>query len=234
MKKIENNKEYTLVLSLDNELFNSIEYNEQIMSNDVFEKYKIICSPIKPLNGELFICNDISKLSINTNIIMKETYDEYLDYIKSRDIKKDLWIYNIIDGIAEQSQILYKDEECIIIPDFKFDNSSTSKLHILCMPTDKTIRCIRSLEQKHVELLKNMKEKTLREIKIRYNLDECNLKIYIHYNPSTYHLHIHFVNNLFHNISSSVEYSHELNNIIFNVELDSDYYKKIVLNKRYN
>jgi hypothetical protein len=28
MKKIENNKEYTLVLSLDNELFNSIEYNE--------------------------------------------------------------------------------------------------------------------------------------------------------------------------------------------------------------
>ena len=59
------------------------------------------------------------------------------------------------------------------------------------------------------------------------------MKIYIHYNPSTYHLHIHFVNNLFHNISSSVEYSHELNNVIFNLELDSDYYKKIVLNKRY-
>ena len=232
IKKIENNKEYTLVLSLDDELFNSIKYNEQIMSNDVFEKYKVTCYLTNSLNGELFICNDISKLSINTNIIIKETYNEYLDYIKSRDASKDQWIYNIIDGIAEQSQILYKDEECIIIPDFKFD-SSINKLHILCMPIDKTIRCIRSLEQKHVELLKNMKEKTLKEIKTRYNLDECNLKIYIHYNPSTYHLHIHFVNNLFHNISSSVEYSHELNNVIFNLELDSDYYKKIVLNKRY-
>lgn len=233
IKKIENNKEYTLVLSLDDELFNNIKYNEQIMSNDVFEKYKITCCPIKSLNGELFICNDISKLSINTNIIIKETYDEYLDYIKSRYADKDQWIYNIIDGIAEQSQILYQDEEYIIIPDIKFDNSSISKLHILCMPIDKTIRCIRSLEKKHIKLLKNMKEKTLREIKTRYNLDECNLKIYIHYNPSTYHLHIHFVNNLFHNISSSVEYSHELNNVIFNLKLDSNYYKKIVLNKRY-
>ena len=61
------------------------------MSNDVFEKYKITCSS-NSLNGELFICNDISKLSINTNIIIKETYNEYLDYIKSRDAKKDLWI----------------------------------------------------------------------------------------------------------------------------------------------
>jgi m7GpppX diphosphatase len=231
IKKIENNKEYTLVLSLDDELFNNIKYNEQIMSNDVFEKYKVTCCPTKSLNGELFICNDISKLSINTNIIIKETYDEYLDYIKSRDVDKDQWIYNIIDGIAEKSQILYKDEECIIIPDFKFDRS-ISKLHILCMPIDKTIRCIRSLEQKHIELLKNMKEKTLKEIKTRYNLDECNLKIYIHYNPSTYHLHIHFINVNYTDCFSSVEYSHEIHSVMDNLSMNSCYYRKVKLNVR--
>jgi len=31
---------------------------------------------------------------------------------------------------------------------------------------------------------------------------------------------------------SSIEYSHELNNVIFNLTLDSNYYKKSILYKR--
>lgn len=56
--------------------------------------------------------------------------------------------------------------------------------------------------------------------------------MFFHYTPSTFQLHIHFTNINNNSINSSVEYSHELGQVIFNLELDSDYYKKINLIKR--
>ena len=69
-------------------------------------------------------------------------------------------------------------------------------------------------------------------IKQKFNIDEDYIKMFFHYEPSTYHLHIHFVNVAHHDARSSVEYSHELNNVIFNLLICSDYYNIAVLNKR--
>ena len=55
--------------------------------------------------------------------------------------------------------------------------------------------------------------------------------MFFHYDPSTYQLHIHFAN-IAENNGSSVEYSHDLDIVIFNLSLDSDYYKKVLLNVR--
>ena len=76
-----------------------------------------------------------------------------------------------------------------------------------------------------------MKTVSLQIIKEKYGLDETSIKKFFHYPPSSYHLHIHFVNNQF-KFGSSVEYSHELNSVIFNLSICSDYYKRIVLNKK--
>jgi m7GpppX diphosphatase len=165
--------------------------------------------------------------------IVKETHEEYLDVIMKRDIEKDKWIYNIIDGLAEQENIMYRDDFSISMPTYTWDAKNVERLHILCIPMDKQLRTIRELTKEHIPLLEHMKKTTLEKIEQVYGLKEGSLKIYFHYEPSTYHLHIHFVNIKYKDAGSSVEYSHDLDSVIFNLSLDSDYYRKIKLNRRF-
>jgi m7GpppX diphosphatase len=100
------------------------------------------------------------------------------------------------------------------------------------MPIDRNLRSIRSLQLCDIELLEHMKQVTLQVIREKYELEEEYIKMYFHYQPSTYHLHIHFVNTASNQLHSSVEYSHELNSVIFNLKMKTDYYKIIKLNIR--
>ena len=221
-------------VSFDN-IDNYIDSNNIVMKNDIYEKYKVNLN----VEGEYIRCTDIEMYNKSNGKkyknykLKKETYQEYIDLINSRDPNIDKWIYNIIDGFAEQDNILFKDDECVIIPNYTFNVNdplkSYDKLHILTIPMDKTLRCIRSLTSEHVTLLKFMKLKTVDIIYNFFGIKEESLKIFLHYNPSTYHLHIHFVNILFTDCNSSVEYSHDLDLVIFNLELDGDYYKKVLL-----
>lgn len=206
----------------------SIIKKEMVLKNDIYEKYKATAE----IEGELIICNDTNQLKKFEKRIIRESYEDYLKYIMKRDPKKDQWIYNIIDGISEQESILYRDELCIVIPTYMWDGKNIEKLHLLCLPTDVSLRSIRSLTSDHIPLLEHMKRMTLNVIKEKYGYDEYYIKMFFHYEPSTYHLHIHFVNASNHESRSSVEYSHELNNVIFNLTICSDYYQKVVLNKR--
>ncbi len=208
--------------------FPSIRKIKTIMENDSFTKYQAIAE----VKGEYIVCNDNTKLKKYSKRIIKESYDEYLDFLSKRDIEKDRWIYNIIDDIAEQDKILFRDDDIIVIPTYLWDSQNIDKLHILCLPTNKNIRTIRDLTSEHVPLLQHMKDVTLETIEKIYGLKEENLKIFFHYSPTTYHLHIHFINTEHTEISSSIEYCHDLDSVIFNLTMDSDYYKKIKLNRR--
>jgi len=201
---------------------------QQTFQNDVYNKYQATAT----IAGELIVCNDISKMRKSQKKIDKETYKEYLQIIEKRDINKDKWIYNIIDGISEQESIIYRDDKCIVIPSYIWNKTNIDKLQILCLPIDKSLRTIRTLEKEHIPLLKHMKEVTHTIIKDKYGIDECYIKKFFHYEPSTYHLHIHFMNIVNFEAPSSVEYSHELDSVIFNLSIASNYYKQIVMNKR--
>ena len=147
------------------------------------------------------------------------------------------WIYNIIDGISEQEDIIYRDDKFLLIPNFtssrliKSNNSNVlsnaEKFHLLAIIIQKDIKSLRDLTAEHINLLQHILKNSLSTIKKIYNINEKHLKIYIHYPPSTWHLHIHFctVANIY--ASSSVEHSYALNQIIFNLNMCSDYYKKI-------
>lgn len=208
--------------------FDQIIRNNKTMENDIYEKYEATAE----ISGELIICNDITKMKHTEKKLVRETYEEYVISLNKRDPNKDKWIYNIVDGTSEQEQVLYRDESCIVIPTYMWDSVNIDKLHILCLPTDVTLRSIRSLTAEHIELLEHMKKVTLETIKNKYGLDEGYLKMFFHYEPSTYHLHIHFVNTAHYDARSSVEYSHELNNVMFNLSLYSQYYKVAILNRR--
>jgi m7GpppX diphosphatase len=213
---------------IPSKLISLIKKENLVLKNDIYEKYNATAE----VEGEIIICNDINKMRKSEKKIIRESFDDYLKYIGKRDIEKDRWIYNIIDGVSEQDDILYRDHKCIVIPTYTWDGENIDKLHLLCLPIDTRLRCIRSLNSHHIPLLQHMKYITLDIIKSKYNIDECYIKMFFHYEPSTYHLHIHFVNVSNYDSRSSVEYSHELNNVIFNLSICSDYYQKAILNKR--
>jgi m7GpppX diphosphatase len=207
----------------------SIKKDKLVLKNDIYEKYRATAE----IEGELIICNDTSLMCRFQKKIIRESYEDYLKYIVKRDAGKDKWIYNIIDGISEQHSILYRDNVCIVVPTYTWDGINLDNLHILCLPTDTSLRSIRSLNSSHIQLLEHMRRVTLEIIAAKYNIDEYYIKMFFHYEPSTYHLHIHFVNTANYDVRSSIEYSHELNSVIFNLSICPDYYQRVILNKRY-
>ena len=60
-----------------------------ILKNDIYEKYIATAH----VEGELIVCNDINKMRKFEKKIIRETYEDYLKYLKKRDIEKDRWIY---------------------------------------------------------------------------------------------------------------------------------------------
>ena len=208
--------------------FDSIIKEKQTMKNDIYEKYEAKAE----ISGELIVCKDVTQMKQRVKKLVQEDYETYLQTLDKRDVKKDIWIYNIIDGISEQESILYRDDKCIVFINYFWDGKDIDKLQLLCMPIDRNLRSIRSLDASHIYLLEHMKTVTLQVIREKYMLEEGNIKMYFHYEPSTYHLHIHFVNTASNQLHSSVEYSHELNRVIFNLKMKTDYYKIIKLNIR--
>ena len=198
------------------------------MENDIYEKYEATAI----VDGELIICKDVTKLKQKVKKIVQEDYETYLQTLEKRDPKKDVWIYNIIDGISEQESVLYRDDKCVTFLNYFWNGNDVDKLQILCMPTDKNLRCIRSLNASHICLLEHMKQVTLQVIREKYGLNEEYIRMYFHYEPSTYHLHIHFVLVSNTDVTSSVEYCHDLNNVIENLKINPNYYQIVTLNKR--
>jgi m7GpppX diphosphatase len=222
----ENNTKYSFIPN--SKWIDNMKRGEHFFHNDAYDKYKVTLNT----EGELIVCTDLKKQDIFCKKIIQETYQDYLDFIAKRDIKKEQWVYNILDGISEQDRILYRDEHIVVIPNYTWDGIDLQKMHILTFPTDKTLRSLRDLDATHINLLKHCQNKTLETIKKVYGFDKGIIKMFFHYSPSTYHLHIHFV--LVSNIdcNSSVEYSHELSSVIFNLSIKSDYYKVINMSKR--
>jgi len=221
------NNEYSFKINKEN-VKNSIKINDLILKNDVFEKYNYKLE----IEGEIIICKDKTKSKNFINKIKKETYEEYLNIINSYNIEKDKWIYNIIDKFSEKDKIIYESESIIIIPSYTWDNINIENFHLLTIPKNKKLRTIRDLIKDDIILLKEMKEKTEEVINNKYNYNNNEIKMYFHYSPSTYHLHMHSCNVINKEVNSSVEYSHDIDNIIFNLEMNSNYYKLINLKKR--
>lgn len=66
-------------------------------------------------------------------------------------------------------------------------------------------------------------------IKERYSFNPSHLRAYFHYQPSYYHLHIHFANVSYESTSCALGKSHLLDDVIDRLKEDSDYYAKVAL-----
>lgn len=111
------------------------------------------------------------------------------------------WVFNIIEGRTEVEDVIYRtelgtqgDEGFLLIPDLNWDRKTIEGLHLLALVERRDIWSLRDLRKKHIPWLEHMKAKLLAATVKQYpDIEIDQLKLYVHYQPTYYHFHIHIV-----------------------------------------
>lgn len=144
-------------------------------------------------------------------------------YLEKEQFTLD-WVYNILEHKQEADKIIFEDDEFILLPDYKW-NGQKESLYLLAIVTDRTIKSIRELNGSHLQLLENIQSKSLKAIKEKYNLSASEVRAYFHYQPSFYHLHVHFTALSYDAPGIFCEKSHLFQTVINNIKLLPEYYQ---------
>lgn len=143
------------------------------------------------------------------------------------------WVYNILDHKKESERIIFEDPDkdtgFILLPDLKWDGKTLDTLYAVAIVHRMDLPSIRALNADHLPLLRNIRDKGVGAIKQQFNLDRSLMRIYFHYQPSFYHLHVHFTYVKYDAPGINCEKSHLLDTVIDNIELMSDYYSNATL-----
>lgn len=211
-------------------IINKITGTKVILNNDRFKKI----NTKSEVNLDVTIVTNASKeetleYTIHNNEIILESYEDYLNnkfpLIKDQE---NIWIDNIFNGKSEQNNILYKDSNIILLPDIKWNNKDMDSLYCLVIFSNKGLKSIRDLDRSHVQLIKDTYIKCISIIENIYGIKKNKLRAYFHYHPSYWQLHMH-INLLENIIYEHIECVHIVNSVIENLNLDTNYYKKIKL-----
>ncbi|CCF55939.1 hypothetical protein KAFR_0A05030 [Kazachstania africana CBS 2517] len=150
----------------------------------------------------------IRKYDQQTYHVVRENPDMYKrivkPYIEEMSNPNRLkWVYNILYEGGEAEQVVYKDynenekdEGFVILPDMKWDGVNMDSLYLVLIAYRDDIRSIRDLKPKDRQWLMRLNTKIRSVIPACYNygISPDELRIFIHYQPSYYHFHIHIVN----------------------------------------
>lgn len=101
------------------------------------------------------------------------------------------WVRQILYHGAEADSVFYNDDDFILIPNWKWDRKTMSALYLLAIVKRDDLRSIRDLSTNELPLLERMRQRILEIVQENYGLDPSQLKLYFHYQPSYYHLHVH-------------------------------------------
>ncbi|EHB01879.1 Scavenger mRNA-decapping enzyme DcpS [Heterocephalus glaber] len=136
----------------------------------------------------------------------------------------EIWVYNILDKKAEADRIVYENPDpsdgFVLIPDLKWNQQQLDDLYLIAICHRRGIRSLRDLTAEHLPLLRNILQEGQEAILQRYQLTGDRLRVYLHYLPSYYHLHVHFTALGFEAPGTGVERAHLLAEVIENLECD--------------
>ncbi|KAL1843303.1 hypothetical protein VTJ49DRAFT_2120 [Mycothermus thermophilus] len=123
-------------------------------------------------------------------------------YIQSqREAGRLNWVYNIIEGRSEVEDVIFRTpygqdpvEGFLLLPDLNWDRTTLEALHLLALVERRDLWSLRDLRKKHVPWLRHMRQKLLDAATRAYPaVARDQLKLYVHYQPTYYHLHVHIV-----------------------------------------
>lgn len=220
----------------------------RVQSNDKYSQY--ICTTTTctttavPVIADV-ICpasdKDIAKYSEKKSILIRETpkmYKTVLEPIITKTAASELqWVHNLVafERPADVTEeILFEDNEFIIVKDTKWGGDKLSEMYILAIARNDIgmrVRSVRDLRGTDVPMLRRVLENGKKVISERYGMKETEYRVYVHYFPSFWHFHIHFVafGSPSNEGSTVLGRSILLDDIIQNLEMDSLYYEKATL-----
>lgn len=142
-------------------------------------------------------------------------------------------MHNILEHRKETERIVFEDpcpqNGFVLLPDLKWDGRTRETLYLLAIVHRRNIRSLRDLRAADLPLLRNILHRGSAAIAERYGVAAHQLRIYLHYQPSFYHLHVHFTYMQHEAPGIRCERGHLLRTVINNLELLDEYYQRATL-----
>ena len=195
----------------------SLRTLKNLGANDIYHWYLANSGEINHPNSDdfadlkinlIYPCTEkhIKKYSKQGVRLVTETPAIYQDHVRpymqaQREAGRLNWVYNIIEGRKEVEDVIYRtpfgqdpEEGFLLLPDLNWDRKTVDALHLLGLVERRDIWSLRDLRKKHVTWLRHMKTKFLEATtKVYPTIEQDQLKLYVHYQPTYHHFHIHIV-----------------------------------------
>ena len=223
------------------EVFGSVTSSFNEFSNDIYSDHKIVTKSdvvneikttlVYPATDRHFL-----KYSQKEPFLVEETQAMYESIVRPFFQKQALssqWVYNILEKKSEVDRIICEDPEpqlgFVMIPDLRADVNSVMTFHALAIVQRRDVMSVRDLRGEHLPLLRNVRDKCLEAIQSKFAIAKSKLRVLLHYQPSFYHLHVHFVSVYVHGPHVEIQKALLLSDVIQNIEGQADYYQKRTL-----
>uniref|UniRef100_H2ZLJ5 m7GpppX diphosphatase n=1 Tax=Ciona savignyi TaxID=51511 RepID=H2ZLJ5_CIOSA len=210
------------------------------LQNDIYSTFTAFPPPELSDIKATIICpateKHIRKYTKQKSFIVQETASDYqnitLPYLEKQiaaNVFNIQWVFNILEHKVESERIIYEDPDkengFILLPDMKWDRVDKTALYVIAIPHKRGLRSLRDLSAEHIPLLENILTKGLAVIEEKFGLKSSELRVYFHYQPSYYHLHIHFNNVELDMPGTGALRAHLLADVIENLTLSGNYYR---------
>ncbi len=110
--------------------------------------------------------------------------------------------------------------------DTKWSVDRLESMYCLAVCRREDVRSLRDLTAHHLPMLRNLKVKCLQCIREKFGIPTSEVRAYVHYPPSFYHFHVHFVRTGVRMPGSEAGRAHLLDDIIENLEVDPNHYER--------
>ncbi|XP_015739491.2 m7GpppX diphosphatase isoform X3 [Coturnix japonica] len=210
------------------------------MSNDIYSTYRLQPPPelseIKVTVVHPATEKHLQKYLRQEVHLIRETWEDYknitLPFIQSQSFSIQ-WVYNILEKKAEADRIIHENPDpCngfVLVPDFKWNQNQLEDLYLIALIHRRDVKSLRDLTAEHLPLLRNILQEGKEAITKHFGVPGSQLRIYLHYQPSYYHLHVHFTALGYDAPGCSVERAHLLEDVMDNLLLDAQHYQKRAL-----
>ncbi|CAG5118481.1 unnamed protein product [Candidula unifasciata] len=208
---------------------------KETLQNDVYSTFDVYSSgSIAHMKATLIhpaTEKHISKYSDREPFIVRETPELYRSVVLPSIQENKFsfqWVYNILEKKTESERIVAEDPDpevgFVMVPDMKWNRENVESLYLIAIVHRRGIRSIRDLRQEHLPLLENILNKGLAAIEEKFSVKADKLRIYFHYQPSYYHLHVHFTHVKFEAPGTDALRAHLLEDVIDNIKMNSEFY----------
>lgn len=162
-----------------------------------------------------------------------EMYEKYvIPYIETMKGDRIKWVYNILFEGKESETFVHHEKHpdtgFVLLPDMKWDRISMDSLYLCAIVNRTDISSIRDLNGSHISYLQDLKQKIVSITSEKFPVEKDGLRVFVHYQPSYYHFHIHVVTLKHEGLGDGINIGKAilLDDVIENLKIAGDYYQK--------